>query len=533
MLKYLKSIFSNLTTALLILLATLFVGMFSKVQAADNIPTSIEISPKTAVVESGQSQTYTVSASDDEGNTWDVTNDVVYSITDGAGGFWTDNTYTSANHGTWTVSATYAGLIDTASLTVNAALDHWQLSSNLSAQTAGTPFSISVAPIDSAGEIISNYDWSDATNYPTFSGLSILGLNTPKYKFVSSNLGVATFEVTAYKAEASRQITAVLGNATGATNQFNINHAAPESLAISPSLTTISLGSSQAYYAISHDTYGNSWRVDSTDGLTLSIVESEAGGTWNHNVYTPEKAGVWTVRASYAGFTHDGILHVETGEIVSLGITPADLHLANADQSQDYQVFAYDKDGNSWDVTRLAEFSTLDPKGLFDGNTYHAGEVGTWQIEAKVQDVIGITFVTVDGPGRPVSIEIVNLATNNQIEKNLIYRFEGKLYDSDGNEVDTEDIDWEVIFGNGTGVIDKNGAFEGIKPGTVTVVARYQDLEVLYTFEVIAKLEDNSSSDYNTESTSSNNDSNNLQPCLLYTSPSPRDLSTSRMPSSA
>ena len=25
----------------------------------------------------------------------------------------------------------------------------------------------------------------------------------------------------------------------------------------------------------------------------------------------------------------------------------------------------------------------------------------------------------------------------------------------------------------------------------------------------------------------------NLQPCLLYTSPSPRDLSTSRMPSSA
>jgi hypothetical protein len=80
---------------------------------------SIAVSPVTQTISAGASQTYSATAADLFGNTWDVTGLVTWSIDSGAGGSWSGATYTSANAGSWTVKATLGEVYGTASLTVN------------------------------------------------------------------------------------------------------------------------------------------------------------------------------------------------------------------------------------------------------------------------------------------------------------------------------------------------------------------------------------------------------------------------------
>jgi hypothetical protein len=81
---------------------------------------SLTISPASATVNSGSTQTYTATASDAYGNTWDATNATSWQISSGAGGSWIGNTYTSANAGTWSVTGISGGVSGTAAITVNA-----------------------------------------------------------------------------------------------------------------------------------------------------------------------------------------------------------------------------------------------------------------------------------------------------------------------------------------------------------------------------------------------------------------------------
>jgi len=78
-----------------------------------------DISPKLATVRSGEQQTYTATAEDEFGNSFDVTAKTVFSIEPRAEGVWDDNVYTSDRVGKWTVTGTHAGLEDDATLDVD------------------------------------------------------------------------------------------------------------------------------------------------------------------------------------------------------------------------------------------------------------------------------------------------------------------------------------------------------------------------------------------------------------------------------
>jgi hypothetical protein len=80
----------------------------------------IVIAPKQSIVAAGVSQSYTATAYDTFGNSWDVTGLVAWSIDIGAGGSWNGATYISSNLGTWTVKASLGTVFGTATLTVNA-----------------------------------------------------------------------------------------------------------------------------------------------------------------------------------------------------------------------------------------------------------------------------------------------------------------------------------------------------------------------------------------------------------------------------
>ena len=118
---------------------------------------SITISPSSASIVAGGSQTYSATATDLFGNTWDVTGSVTWSIDSGAGGSWSGATYTSANVGSWTVKAALGGVFGTASLTVNAVTYQITVISAHGSPTAsalvnaGGSFTASVTSPESAG----------------------------------------------------------------------------------------------------------------------------------------------------------------------------------------------------------------------------------------------------------------------------------------------------------------------------------------------------------------------------------------------
>ncbi|RLC88350.1 MAG: hypothetical protein DRI79_07800 [Chloroflexi bacterium] len=95
-------------------------GVSNPFTVTHNVAVTVTIAPKTAAVTAGDCLTYTLMAEDDYGNTWDATAEADFSIDTDAGGTWTDNEYCSEKAGTWTVTGTWSGLSDTATLTVNA-----------------------------------------------------------------------------------------------------------------------------------------------------------------------------------------------------------------------------------------------------------------------------------------------------------------------------------------------------------------------------------------------------------------------------
>jgi hypothetical protein len=118
---------------------------------------SIAVSPATDSITAGNSVTYTATATDAYGNSWDVTGLVTWSIDSGAGGSWSGATYTSANAGSWTVKALLGEVYGTASLTVNAVTyqitvisAHGNPTASASVN-AGDSFTASVTSPESAG----------------------------------------------------------------------------------------------------------------------------------------------------------------------------------------------------------------------------------------------------------------------------------------------------------------------------------------------------------------------------------------------
>jgi hypothetical protein len=119
------------------------------------------VSPNSQSVVTGADATFTAEAFDAYGNSLgDVSTSTMWSTRPEAGGVWTLNVYTSANVDTWTVTATYSGKTDTASLTVDpqylVTVDHF-LFSPIGSQTVGVAFSVTITAVDADGHTVTSY----------------------------------------------------------------------------------------------------------------------------------------------------------------------------------------------------------------------------------------------------------------------------------------------------------------------------------------------------------------------------------------
>lgn len=79
---------------------------------------SMAVIPELSAVNAGEGIVFSAIASDIYGNQIDVTDKTLWDIDNGAGGKWSDSTYTAGNEGIWTVEGTYITLTDGAELAI-------------------------------------------------------------------------------------------------------------------------------------------------------------------------------------------------------------------------------------------------------------------------------------------------------------------------------------------------------------------------------------------------------------------------------
>ncbi len=258
-------------------------------------PTSISIQPKTSSIAAGQIQSYTVVATDTF-NTWDITTTLTWTINSSAGGFWTGPTYTSENAGAWTVTASLGVLTDNATLTVNpnmAQLSHITILPKEQTIAAGESQSFTATAYDIFGN---SWDVSTQATWSIIEG-NDAGVWTNNI-YASHNAG--TFTVQAKYEDKTAETTLTV---THSTDIAYIDH-----ISIAPETQTIAAGQTQSYTATATDSFGNNWDVSTQ--ATWTIPSSNDEGSWNQNIYTSNKAGTYTITATYNGKTDTATLTV-------------------------------------------------------------------------------------------------------------------------------------------------------------------------------------------------------------------------------
>jgi len=325
-------------------------------------PHHIGISPPTATIIAGTNQTYTADAYDQSDN-WlgDVTAITTFSIEPGAGGNWTDSTYTSENADNWTVTGnlTLLDMTDTANLTVvNPNLvDHIEISPPTANITAGDNITYTAAAFDK-----SNSWLLDVTKWTTFSIDPAAGgswmLNT--YTSQKSGNWTVTGNLT------------LLGMSDNAT--LTVNPGTAVSLDLTPDDSLAIIGTSFNVTVTAYDSYSN---VATSYNGTANFTSSDPFATLPTDfTFTPADAGTHTFSGGVTLFTsgNQTVTVIDTQDSLltdtsTFTVIPPPHHIKISPPtatvitgaSQAYTANAYDQADN-WllDVTKWTTFS-IDP----------------------------------------------------------------------------------------------------------------------------------------------------------------------------
>jgi hypothetical protein len=176
---------------------------------------NVVISPSGSSVTAGASKTYSATASDAFGNSWDVTSLTIWNVSSDAGGRWSGNVFSSAVAGTWTITGTYGSIAYTTTLTVNpSGLDHFTFNT-VTPQITGSLFGITITAKDTFNNTVTSYaGWPSLT----YSAGSISP--TTIDVFVS---GVGSTSVTVNVAGSNVTIKATDSTHSGTSNSFSVN----------------------------------------------------------------------------------------------------------------------------------------------------------------------------------------------------------------------------------------------------------------------------------------------------------------------
>ena len=82
----------------------------ANITVSNGSPVKLILGSTNSLVTAGSNVTFSSTAMDNCGNSWDVSASTVWSVSSGAGGFFVDNVYSATEAGTWIITGTLGGL---------------------------------------------------------------------------------------------------------------------------------------------------------------------------------------------------------------------------------------------------------------------------------------------------------------------------------------------------------------------------------------------------------------------------------------
>jgi parallel beta-helix repeat protein len=329
----------------------------------------IVISPATATIAAGGSQSYTAQGFDASGNSLgDVTSSTTFSVS--PDGSCVGSVCTATIAGAHTVTGNDGGKTNTASLTVTAGpLHHLGLS----------PASATIASGGSQAYTAQGRDQYDNS----------LGDVTASTTFSIAPNGSCTGASCGATAAGAHTVTGTNSGKTG-TASLQVNAAGLDHIVISPSSSTRAAGVSQTYTAEGFDASGNSVG-DVTAFTTFSISPN---GSCVGSVCTATIAGGHIVTGNDGGKTSTASLTVTAGPLDHLVLSPGSATIASGG-SQAYTAQGRDQYNNSLgDLTASTTFS-IAPDGSCTAATCTATAAGAHTVTGTNAGKTGTASLTV------------------------------------------------------------------------------------------------------------------------------------------
>jgi len=366
----------------------------------------IVLSPSSATISAGGSQSYTAEGFDASNNSLgDVTAFTTFSIS--PNGVCTGASCTATTAGPHTVTGNNTGKTSSASLTVNVgALDHLVLSPALATISPGASQAYTAQGRD-------QYENS-------------LGDLTASTTFTITPDGSCTGATCSASVAGSHTVTGTSAGKTG-TASLQVNAPSVDHIVITPSSATIAAGGSQPYTAEGFDASNNSLG-DVTASTTFSISPN---GSCTGASCSATVAGPHTVTGNNGGKTSTASLTVTAGVLDHLALSPASATIS-AGGSQAYTAQGRDQYDNSLgDLTASTTF-TIAPNGSCTGATCTASATGAHTVTGTSAGKTGTASLQV-GAGSLDHTVISPSSATISVGSSQAYSAEG--FDASGNSI--------------------------------------------------------------------------------------------------
>lgn len=457
---------------------------------------SIMISPVTASIEVGNTQSFTATAVYQNGTTaavaatWSATPETVATIASGGGG--RRGVATGVAAGTATITATFQGMSDTASLTVT---------------TVPTLVGLTISPANPATLLVGGTQQLQAS--AVYSNGNTTGVTTTT-TWTSSDANVASVSnggggpggpggpgggrgmVTGVGA-GTAEIQAVY-NGFAATVTVAVRAPAPTGLLVTPTAATVRVNGTQQFTAVvtledgTTQTVTNSATWTTSSGTIASIATGGVGpGGGARGLATGVSAGTVTVTATYGTFSANASLTVTDAKPSSLVVTPATT-TAQVGQTQAFLATLVYDDNTTAIVTAQSTWTSSDaavavvsnatgggPGGGTAGGTATALATGTSTITAKYNELVGAATLTVVDPPL-ASVQVT--PTNPSIPVGATRQFTATAVFTDNTTRDvTAQATWSssdsaiaVVLGSAGNA----GRASAVAEGKTTITATYK-----------------------------------------------------------
>ncbi|MDH5354171.1 MAG: Ig-like domain-containing protein, partial [Gammaproteobacteria bacterium] len=412
--------------------------------------TSISVTPSTASVVEGSTQTFVATGNYDNGSSADISSSVTWTSSnvtvatvDGSG------LSTGVAAGVATITATSGGVSATADLTVNAA----------------TLTSISVTP--AIGTVIEGMTQAFVAtgNYDNGSSTDI----SASVNWTSNNVTIATVDASGLAtgvSQGSATVTATSGFISGSAS-LTVNAATLTSISVTPANATVIEGLTQAFVATGN--YDNGSSADLSASVNWTSSNNAIATVGASGLAAGVSQGSATITATSGFISGSASLTVNAATLTSISVTPANATVLEGLTQTFVATGNYDN-GSSADISASVIWTssnvtvaTVDASGLSTGVA-----AGTASITATSGFISGSASLTVNAA---ILTSISVTPATAAVLEGMTQAFVATGNYDNGSSVD---ISTSVTWASSNvyiATVNASGLSTGVAPGVATITA--------------------------------------------------------------